>query len=348
MTAPTPPKQRGQRGEPGTWKFLVLWENGILLPKETLGWLPTSDLDSALLIQQERAGSLRYAHGSRQWYLRDGEAWRKDDGGTVEKAVTDYAIRLDLAIKALKEEVRQQVVRQAGLEKSETEIRERQAEVWEPFEAAAGHAAWLKRASGQAAVLKMLSVACGAPDGEAEGRQPLALVPAAEVWEQPDLAYLVDGWIPQTGVGALFGETGTWKSFLALHLLLCVVYRLGFLGQPVNRPGRGVYLLGEGQAGARRRLRSAIADLAVQEKIAPAGLDYVMVPFPLSDERAVTEVVTVIRARAGTDPVSLVVFDAAADFYGADDSEISATDMQRIIAACKRISRELGCFVLLV
>lgn len=72
------------------------------------------------------------------------------------------------------------------------------------------------------------------------------------------------------------------------------------------------------------------------------------VPFALSDEQAVTGLIADCRKQAAGRPVSLVVFDSAADFYGADDSEISATDMQRLLAACKRISRELGCFVLLI
>ena len=63
---------------------------------------------------------------------------------------------------------------------------------------------------------------------------------------------------------------------------------------------------------------------------------------------AVAEVIGRMRARAGADPVSLVVFDAAADFYGPGANENLTADMNPVIDACKRISRELGCFVLLV
>jgi hypothetical protein len=124
---------------------------------------------------------------------------------------------------------------------------------------------------------------------------------------------------------------------------------LGFLGRPVDRPGRCCYLMGEGQRGARRRLRSAISDLpGAGRGQPPAGLDYVKVPFQLPDKQSVTELIAVITARAGGEPVSLVVFDAAADFYGAEDNESSATDMNKMLMACKRISAELSCFVLLV
>ena len=181
----------------------------------------------------------------------------------------------------------------------------------------------------------------------AEGREPVRLVPAAEVWDEPDLTYLVRGMIPDTGIGALFGPKSTWKSFVALHLVLCVVYGLGFLGRPVDRPGWCFYLMGEGQRGARRRLRAATGDLPVPGG-APGRLAFVKIPFPLADEDTVTRLIADMRALAAGEPVSLTVFDAAADFYGTGTNENLAGDMEPVFAACKRIARELGCFVLLV
>jgi AAA domain len=178
-------------------------------------------------------------------------------------------------------------------------------------------------------------------------RQPVVLLTAAEVWDSPDLSWLVDLLIPETGIGTIFSATGTWKSFLALHLMLCIRAGLGFLGRRVSRRGWCFYLLGEGQAGARRRMRAGVADLPGPDG-PPDGLAYCMVPFPLADPGAVTDFITGAQEAAGDDPVALVVLDAAADFYGADANENSATDMNPLIASAKRISRELGCFVLLV
>jgi AAA domain len=180
-------------------------------------------------------------------------------------------------------------------------------------------------------------------------RQPVTLVPASAVWDGPDMAYLVRGLVPQTGIGALFGPTGTWKSFVALHMVLCVVFGLGFLGYPVDRKGWCFYLLGEGQAGARRRLRSAMSVLPVEGRdAAPRKLAYGLVPFALDDDEAVGELIAACRAQAGAEPAALVVLDAAADFYPPGASENSQGDMEPVIRAAKRISRELGCFVLLV
>ena len=180
----------------------------------------------------------------------------------------------------------------------------------------------------------------------ARERKPVALVPAAEVWDRPDLSWLVDRLIPETGIGAIFGPTGTWKSFLALHLLLCVSCGLGFMGRAV-REGWCFYLLGEGQAGARRRVRAGVADLPVPRK-APGKLGYSMEPFALDDPEAVGDFIARAKEMAAGGPTALVVLDAAADFYPPGANENSATDMNPLITQAKRISRELACFVLLI
>lgn len=180
-----------------------------------------------------------------------------------------------------------------------------------------------------------------------EARPPIVLVPAAEVRKRVPPPYLAEGLIPATGIGVFFGESGTYKSFLVLNLLLCASseYGAAFLGHWVNGGGLGVYVMGEGQYDAGLRLDAALgAHLGYTDE----RLAYVERAFPLSDEAAVGEVIERCTelARARGVPVRLVVFDSFADFYGAEDSENSNTDMQRLIASMKRISAELGCVVM--
>ena len=57
---------------------------------------------------------------------------------------------------------------------------------------------------------------------DAEGRHPIRLVPASEVRKRQPPPFLVDGLIPAgPSIGVFFGESGTYKSFLVLNLLLC-------------------------------------------------------------------------------------------------------------------------------
>jgi len=193
----------------------------------------------------------------------------------------------------------------------------------------------------------------------AQGRQPIVLVPASEVRKRQPPPYLVEGLIPATGIGVFFGESGTYKSFLVLNLLLCTGSEHGafFLGHMATGGGLGVYVMGEGQYDAGLRLEAALgAHLGYTDE----RLAYVEQAFPLSDEAAVSEVIERCRELASgcaeghqhnehcrqAVPVRLVVFDSFADFYGAEDSENSNTDMQRLIASMKRISAALGCVVM--
>ena len=182
---------------------------------------------------------------------------------------------------------------------------------------------------------------------DARGREPVRLVPAAEVRRRERRPDLVEGLIPAApSIGVLFGESGAYKSFVVLNLLLCTgAVPAAFLGHMVNASGWGVYVMGEGQGDAGQRLDAAVK---AHPGFADERLCYIEQPFPLSDEQAVDEVIARCRELADRSgiPVVLVVFDSLADFYGAGDSENSSTDMQRLIAGMKRISAALGCVVM--
>lgn len=181
----------------------------------------------------------------------------------------------------------------------------------------------------------------------AAARDPIVLVPAAEVRKRKPPPFLVDGLIPAgPAIGVFFGETGTYKSFLVLDLMLCVgATSAAFLGHMVDGIGWSVYVMGEGQGDAGQRLDAAVT---AHTGFTDERLAYIEQAFPLSDEAAVDEVITRCRElpKASGVPVLLVVFDSLADFYGAEDSESSSTDMQRLIASMKRIAAALGCVVM--
>lgn len=178
-------------------------------------------------------------------------------------------------------------------------------------------------------------------------RQPVTLVPASVVRQRQPPPYLVEGLIPAApSIGVFFGESGTYKSFLLLNLLLCAgADGAAFLGHPVSGGGLGIYVMGEGQYDAGLRLDAATV---AQDGFTDEHLCYVEQAFPLSDETAVDELIARCRALAQERgrPVALVAFDSFADFYGAADSENSNTDMQRLIASMKRIAVALGAVVM--
>jgi hypothetical protein len=198
---------------------------------------------------------------------------------------------------------------------------------------------------------------------QADRSQQIRIIPAAEIRKRPKPEFLIEGMMPATGTGVLVGQSGTFKSFLVLSLMLCIGNQVPFpgnqvpfLGRQVLQPaGRCVYVMGEGQFDAGLRLDSATAG-----GLSDALLSYIEQPFPLSDSAAVDEVIQRCRELASgcaeghqhgehcrqVAPVRLVVFDSFADFFGAADNESSATDMQRLIGQMKRLSAGLGCVVM--
>jgi hypothetical protein len=172
----------------------------------------------------------------------------------------------------------------------------------------------------------------------AGARPALALEMAADVRREPPPPELVAGMMAEGACGVAFGGSGVYKSFLALHLMLCVGSAgASFCGHEVKAQGCALYVMGEGVADSGQRVAAA---LNARPGFTDAHLGYVRTAFPLSDEAMVDQVVARCRElaeRTGL-PVALVVLDSFADFYGAADNENSATDMQRLIAAMRRIS----------
>jgi len=71
----------------------------------------------------------------------------------------------------------------------------------------------------------------------------------------PSLRWLVKGIIPDAGIGAIYGDSGTFKSFLTLDALAHIANGLDWFGRRV-RPAPAVYVPFEGQGGIPNRVRA--------------------------------------------------------------------------------------------
>lgn len=98
------------------------------------------------------------------------------------------------------------------------------------------------------------------PDSGAEHRRPEAdtypLLDFAALQALPDPAWLIEGVMPDQGLGVLYGPSGSFKSFLALDWLLCVATRTPWHGHEIVSPGLGVYIAAEGTGGLPIRTRA--------------------------------------------------------------------------------------------
>jgi len=98
----------------------------------------------------------------------------------------------------------------------------------------------------------------GVNQGETERKEAarkFRRVGLREIFERPTPDFLIYGLLPETGVALLSASQGSFKSFLALDMALCVATGKAFKGRKTKR-GRVLYVAAEGAETAKDRARA--------------------------------------------------------------------------------------------
>lgn len=167
------------------------------------------------------------------------------------------------------------------------------------------------------------------------------LLSGDDLLNAPPMRWLVQGVIPADGLVALYGASGSGKSFLVLDMGCAIAggdspwFGRRIAQAPVT------YVCLEGEAGMSKRVK---AWCSYHEKQFPAALRFIAQPFDLlsDDVSELAKAVTAVRGEGG-----LVIIDTlnrAAP--GADEN--SSIDMGNIIAAAKKLQGLVGGVILLV
>src|SRR5262249_11155927 len=82
-------------------------------------------------------------------------------------------------------------------------------------------------------------------------------------WHGEDLgtpvrAWLVNGLLPETGVGLISGQWGTYKTFVALDLAAAIMAGLAFIDYPITRNGGILFIAAEGASEISTRLEAVL------------------------------------------------------------------------------------------
>lgn len=195
-------------------------------------------------------------------------------------------------------------------------------------------------------IAQLVQARIGAPTGAGPGsRAALPGFTPAAIWgDYTPPRYLVKRLLGPGEVTVLFGQSGHFKSALAVDLSLCVAS-----GQPFHeirtRKAGVLYVAGEGHGGLKKRIR---AWLIAHEIDAAAEQPAVFVTDCGADLLGNAEQLRLTVEQAAKDlglPIELVVFDTLAANFGQGD-ENHASDMSAAIASAKRAA--LGAAVLLV
>jgi hypothetical protein len=161
-------------------------------------------------------------------------------------------------------------------------------------------------------------------------------------WEldtQPDLQWLIDRRLPEGGFGLLFGESGLYKTFVALDLAYRVASGMAWY-DCATRQGSVLYVAAEGAIGGLKK-RAAAWRRVHKVKRAPVAI--LPHSIALSPDAADLASLILLIKRLRPVPV-LVVVDTVARCLDGDEN--STRDMNAYVRAADRIREETGAFVL--
>ncbi len=173
-----------------------------------------------------------------------------------------------------------------------------------------------------------------------EHPQRFRLLAPSELAALPPVRWRVRGVLPEEGIAALYGPSGSGKSFLALDMLAAVAAGRAWFGRRV-KPAPVLYVALEGEAGISQRIQ------AHQERHGPlvSGFRFMLQPLDICKAADRADLVSAARA-AGYSGGVLTIDTLNRAAPGADEND--SASMGAIIAATKALQAELGGLVLLV
>ncbi|WNC90609.1 AAA family ATPase [Paraburkholderia sp. FT54] len=181
-----------------------------------------------------------------------------------------------------------------------------------------------------------------ARDSHEADPQRYRVLSADDLLNAPPLRWLVRGVLPASGLAALYGPSGSGKSFLALDLCAAVAEGSEWFGRRVDA-APVMYVCLEGEAGMGKRVNAWRKHNG--RTLRSDRLQFITQPFDLRRAADVADLCAAVLATGLRD--GLVVIDTlnrAAP--GADEN--ASTDMGELIEACKEIQRVIGGVVLAV
>jgi hypothetical protein len=154
----------------------------------------------------------------------------------------------------------------------------------------------------------------------------------------PNEEWLVENVLPMRGFGLIYGKPRSFKSFIAMNLMIHVVLGSAWAGKRVEK-GKGVYIAAEGAAGMHKR----IAADKMRHTI-PQG-DFSLIEAAPSLGSADGDLPALIAAveTSGIKP-ALIVIDTTAKTIGA--AEENGAGMAAFVGNAGKLAQHFDCLVL--
>ncbi|CAN7379546.1 AAA family ATPase [Bradyrhizobium sp. LjRoot220] len=166
----------------------------------------------------------------------------------------------------------------------------------------------------------------------------------------PEHAHVIDGLITVGDKSVLGGASQSGKSFLAIHMAMCIATAMSFFGRKILTPGLVIYQAGEGGRGIKKRFRAWRQHFGIpKDKRVPVYILQSKVDIH-SHEGDTAKLIAEIQGieRVYGMPVVALFIDTLQKAQGMAD-ENSGRDMGTVMANVDRIADAVpGCHVCLV
>ena len=173
--------------------------------------------------------------------------------------------------------------------------------------------------------------------------KPATLIERWQDVTEPDTEWLIEGIIPKGAFATLYGQPGSYKSFVALYLAAMLADGRSAFGRRTRPSSKEVvYIAAEGGSGLRKRL-DAIESLHC---LRPHGVGFVRHPLDLRGSIAHCDELLKSIKEGGWKPDLLVIDTLARSFGGGNEN--SSEDMGAFINIVDYIRNQTGSAVLVV
>lgn len=144
------------------------------------------------------------------------------------------------------------------------------------------------------------------------------------------LSWIVKNLIPADATGIIFGQTGSYKSFIAIDLSLHIAHGLPWCGHKTTK-GSVFFIAGEGGAGLYRRIEAWHKSRGLPPE--NGQLFVCPTPIALNDSENSNEVMQLIRQRAETagSPKLIVIDTLSQNFSGVENDSSDIADYMRTL-----------------
>lgn len=169
------------------------------------------------------------------------------------------------------------------------------------------------------------------------------VVTATELLSRPAQEWFIKGVLPQAAVVAIYGASGSGKSFVLIQMLGNITRGLQWRGKRTKK-ARAIYIAAEGAGGVGKRLQAYAQHQNMVIGELEEGLGVITDAPNLLDKGDVSEIVKAVAAAGGAD---IIAFDTMAQSTpGANEN--TSEDMGLALANAKAIHQATGATIIFV